>query len=152
MNTGAIGIGSNIGDLKKNISLALKLLKTEGIELIRQAESMKTTPLNCPEKTPDFLNTAIICRFSCSPEKLLKICKKIETQMGRPIMHAKNSSRIIDLDILLIKDISIQSKMLTVPHPEMLKREFVLKPLFEIAPDWNIPGTSLTIEDAMQKL
>ncbi len=122
-----IGIGSNIGDRKENIKKAIKLLGKEGCKIEKISKIIETVPVGGPPQ-PKFLNAAIKIKTDLSPPRLLNKLKKIEKVMGRK-RTVRWGPRIIDLDILLYDKLTLKTKKLTIPHPRMWQREFVLKPL-----------------------
>lgn len=127
-----LGIGSNLGDKRKNIILAIKKIsKLKSTSVLKVSKIIKTKPKGGPPKQPDYLNCALKIKTKFSPHLLLKKLKKIEKEMGRK-STIRYGPRIIDLDILLYEDKVIDSKDLKIPHPRMFLREFVLKPLSEI--------------------
>lgn len=128
-----LGIGSNLGDKEANLKEAIRLLQEEeGCSVIRTAAFKVTKPVGGIEQD-DFLNSALLLRTLKTPRELLKLIAKIENALKRErIIHW--GPRTIDLDILLYDDEVIMTKDLTIPHPELANREFVLEPLAEIAP------------------
>ena len=126
-----IGIGSNMGRRKANIHKALEFLKRQNIKIKKISRIIETEPVDGPRQAK-FLNAAVKTETDLSPQRLLDILKDIEKKMGRK-KTIKNGPRPIDLDILLYADKIIKSKRLTVPHPRMLKRDFVMVPLLEVA-------------------
>jgi 2-amino-4-hydroxy-6-hydroxymethyldihydropteridine diphosphokinase len=126
-----LGIGSNLGNRRKNIREALEIIKnTPGLQVKKVSRIYETNPVGGPRQ-PKFLNGAIRIKTSFAALDLLKVVKAIEKKMGR-VRSVKNGPRIIDLDILLYGNRSIKRKGLIVPHPRMREREFVLKPLSEL--------------------
>lgn len=126
-----IGIGSNLGDKRKNIEKALnQLKKAEGFKVKRISSFYGTDPVGGPPQGK-FLNGVIKAETKLSPYHLLKELKAVEKYLGR-LKTVRNGPRIIDLDILLYGDKKIKTKRLTIPHPRMGSREFVLRPLKEI--------------------
>lgn len=127
-----LGIGSNLGNRRKNIKLAIKKISAlKGNRIIKEARLFETLPVGGPSGQPDYLNTALKIKTNIPPLTLLKKLKKIEIEMGRA-PSVRFGPRIIDLDILLYGDKVINSRKLTIPHPRMFKRDFVLKPLKEV--------------------
>ena len=127
-----IGVGSNLGDRYENLERALELLSAKA--LLQQVSSVyETEPVGYSQQPP-YLN--LVCRVDTelSPQQLLGKLKKIEHEMGRKASF-RNAPRIIDLDILLYDDIVMESNELTIPHPRLTERAFVLVPLDEIAPE-----------------
>ncbi|MCM8823791.1 MAG: 2-amino-4-hydroxy-6-hydroxymethyldihydropteridine diphosphokinase [Candidatus Omnitrophica bacterium] len=134
MFTVFIGIGSNLGDRLKNIEEAINYLRsTEGVIVEKVSSLIETEPVGGPPQGK-YLNGVIKIKTSISPHKLLEILNTIEYRLGRK-RGVINGPRTLDLDILLYGDLIIQDKDLTIPHPRMWEREFVIKPLLEIEPD-----------------
>ena len=127
-----LGIGSNLGNRRKNIKLAIKKIGAlKGNQIIKESRLCETLPVGGPSGQPDYLNAALKIKTNLPPLTLLKKLKKIETEMGR-VPSVRFGTRIIDLDILLYGYKVINSRKLTIPHPRMFKRDFVLKPLKEV--------------------
>jgi 2-amino-4-hydroxy-6-hydroxymethyldihydropteridine diphosphokinase len=100
---------------------------------------------------PDFLNAAVRIRTELGPEELLDLCKAIEAEQGRESDGPRHGPRPIDIDLLLLGDIEMTAERLTLPHPEVTSRRFVLAPLLELDPDLRLPdGTALA--DALEAL
>jgi 2-amino-4-hydroxy-6-hydroxymethyldihydropteridine diphosphokinase len=100
---------------------------------------------------PDFLNAAVRIRTELGPEELLDVCKAIESEQGRESGGPRHGPRPIDIDLLLLGDIEMTTDRLTLPHPEVTSRRFVLAPLLELDPDLRLPdGTVLA--DALEAL
>lgn len=132
MLTCYLGIGSNLGDRRKNIKLAIKKIKAlKATKVIKSSNLMETKPVGGPAGQASFLNGALKIKTRLSPLILLRKLKKIEKELGR-IKTVHDGPRTIDLDILLYGDRIINRKDLKIPHPKMFEREFVLKPLREI--------------------
>jgi len=128
-----IGVGSNLGDRKRNIEKAKSLLElAEGIRFKRSSSIYETDPIGGP-KQGKFLNGVFEIKTRMKPEQLLKELKRVEKELGRK-RRIKNAPRTIDLDILLFGKEKINTRNLKVPHPRMHKREFVLKGLKELRP------------------
>ena len=128
-----LGLGSNLGDRKENIATALDLLKANGIKVLQCSALIETNPVGGPPHQGLFLNGALKAETELSPKALLACLKKIEKHIGRTkTIH--NGPRIIDLDILLYNDLILNEPGLMIPHPRMLVRDFVMKPLREINP------------------
>jgi 2-amino-4-hydroxy-6-hydroxymethyldihydropteridine diphosphokinase len=126
-----LGIGSNLGDRRKNIKRAIELLsKTKGVKIHQVSRIYETEPVAGPPQGK-FLNGAIKIKTILSAGGLLKVLKDIEKKLGR-VRTIRYGPRTIDLDILLYGTKTINKKNLKIPHPRMFEREFVLKPLREI--------------------
>lgn len=153
-----IALGSNLdsplGDRLSNIKHARNLLEKltpDGTELI-QAHVYQSEPLDCPEDSPVFLNTVIELSYDGSPDELLRQTQAIERQLGRDVIREKNAPRIIDIDILYFGTDLYHDALLTLPHPEMTHRRFVLQPLADIRPELILPGDDITIADHLLHL
>ena len=134
-----LGLGSNLGQSKDIISSALTLLsESSALEITRCAAYYRSKPLD-GKKQPDYLNTVACLQCEYSPLALLDCLQGVEAHFGRR-REERWASRTLDLDILLYGDLCMNEVRLTIPHADMLRRDFVLYPLFEIAPEIVIPG------------
>lgn len=133
MNTLYLLLGSNMGDSKKRLSDAKKMIE-KNIGKIVTASSIYRTAAWGKEDQPDFLNQIVVATSKLSANDVLNTIFSIEKEMGR-IRTFKNAARAIDIDILYFNDDIINTESLTVPHSQMQNRKFVLTPLVEIAPD-----------------
>ena len=146
-----IGLGSNMGDRKANISDACTaLLKTRDIQLLKRSTIEETDPVDYLNQ-PLFLNQIILVKTGIPPEKLLQAVKIIEKKLGRKKTIPKGP-RIIDLDILLYDDIILDSPKLAIPHPEIKNRKFILKHLVELEPALADPLTGDVYADILRKI
>jgi len=145
-----IGIGSNLGNREKNCLDALKILEKKGIVVKKKSSLYETAPWGVTDQ-PRFMNMVVEVETELEPHKLLRTLKDIERQVGRGETF-KWGPRIIDLDILLFNDLFLRNDILQIPHPLMHKREFVLKPLCEIASDKIHPLLKVRIRDLLEKL
>ena len=147
----AIALGGNIGDVSESFQKAVALLKENGVKDIIVSSLYANLADNCIPGTPDFTNAALIGGWGKSPQELLLLCKQIETTLGRPKEHTSNTSRIIDLDIILFGSQIINEPGLHIPHRRAHKRLFVLIPLAEIAPNWVFPGKNLSVKNMLNQ-
>lgn len=156
MNTVYIGIGANLGNPSEQCRLALEWIKKIPQTLIVHISSFYSSkplvPTGAPtEGVPSFVNAVCEIKTSLSPDTLHGHLKKIEKEMGRK-NREKWASREIDLDLLFFGREIIHTDLLTIPHPELHKRGFVLKPMAEIAPDWVHPVLGKRIAEMMENL
>lgn len=142
-----LGLGSNLGDRFANLSLALEKIKHLG-RIIKKSHVYETEPWGFKEQ-PAFLNQVIIIHTNLKPEELLTNLKIIERDMGR-IKTIKNGPRIIDIDILFFDNLILRTDLLTIPHPHILQRAFVLVPLNEIAPQLVHPLENKKIHELLE--
>lgn len=132
-----IGIGSNLGQRKENIKSAIAhIRKISGIKIEKISSIIETDAVGGPPQ-PKYLNAVIKIKTSLKPKSLLTILQGIEKKMKR-IRTVTNGPRVIDLDILLYGQKKINEIDLKIPHPRMLEREFVMKPLCEIEPSFRL--------------
>jgi 2-amino-4-hydroxy-6-hydroxymethyldihydropteridine diphosphokinase len=150
MSVAYIGIGSNLGDREFNCKQAIGLLRQKGITVRKESSLYETKPWGVTDQ-PLFLNMAIEIETNLKPFELLRTLKDIEKEMGREETFLWGP-RIIDLDILLYDNCIIDGEGLKIPHPHMQDREFVLRPLCEIAGDVTHPSLLLSIEELLQRL
>ena len=142
MATAYLGLGSNLGEREKNLRQALTRLSVK-VNLEEVSSTYETEPVGYKEQ-PLFLN--LVCRITTNllPEELFHLDKDIEAKMGR-IPSFPNAPRIIDIDILFYEDKIMETPNLTIPHPRLHDRAFVLIPLAEIAPDLVHPKLGKSI-------
>lgn len=147
-----LGIGSNLGDRQANFEKALAFLKEhEDIQILAASQVIETDPEGGAEQ-PKFLNGALKIKTDLLPLDLLTQLKMIERRLGRS-KHELNTPRTIDLDILFYDDVVIlEGKSLTLPHPRIANRSFVLKPLLELAPDLVHPRLKKTVRELYEAL
>jgi len=130
-----LGLGSNLGDKEKFIKTGIEALnKTKGILLIKSSSIIKSSPYGNINQ-PDFLNAAIKIKTYLTPHELLAAAKAIEKAAGRKKARERWGARELDIDILIYENINLISDTLTLPHPDMHNRDFVLIPLKEIEPN-----------------
>lgn len=134
-DTAYIGLGSNIGDSQTILATALANIHTSENISIQQCSHLYTSNPMGPQNQPDFVNAVCRITTSLSPIELLDCLQEIENRHGRERNGDKWGPRTLDLDILLFNNVTMSNDRLTLPHYGMAQREFVLVPLFEIAPD-----------------
>jgi len=150
MPTVYLGIGSNLGNRRANCRKALDLMAEAGLIIVRRSSFFETAPWGL-EKQPAFINMAAEIETDHKPHELLTVLKHIEKTMGRK-QTIRWAPRIIDLDILLYDRLVINDPDLTLPHPLLHERTFVLDPLAEIAPSVIHPLLCETISTLREKL
>lgn len=125
-----LGLGSNLGNRRKYLTDAMKFLEQRGVKILKKSRIYETDPVGRTDQ-PKFLNMVIEVSTELSPEDLLRVCLSIEDSLGR-VRKERWGPRTIDIDVLLYQDREIQTEFLTIPHPRMFEREFVMKSLREI--------------------
>lgn len=145
----AIALGSNLNNPRQQLISAIEFI-SEIVQNIKPAPIYKSSPSGFTEQD-DFFNTCISGTTTLEPLELLVALKKIEKRMGK-IEQFSNGPRIIDLDIILFADKSYQELFLTIPHPRLAERDFVLQPLAAIEPDWIHPELELSITELLARL
>lgn len=149
--TGYLGLGSNVGDRHGHLRAALAMLPEHGVEVEAVSSAYETEPVGEVLDQPDFLNAAVRVRTELDPEPLLDVCKAIEVERGRIFDRPRHSPRPLDIDLLLLGDLELEAERLTLPHPQVTSRRFVLAPLLELDPELTLPdGTRL--DDALAAL
>jgi 2-amino-4-hydroxy-6-hydroxymethyldihydropteridine diphosphokinase len=133
-----VGLGSNLGDRPANLQRAVDLLaQREGVRVIRSSRIYETAPVGPPQ--PDYLNSVAELETTLSARGLLEACLGVEREMGRERAE-RWGPRVIDLDLLTYGREEIDESGLTVPHPRMHERAFVLIPLLELDTEPMLPG------------
>ncbi len=140
MNSVYLSLGSNLGDREASLLRALEYLNTSGVRVVRQSSIYETEPQDFRDQ-PWFLNMVVEIETALSPAELLGRIHEIEGEMGRKRIVAKGP-RTIDIDILFYGNVVIETPELTIPHPRLDERRFVLEPLAELAPDLIHPLTA----------
>jgi len=147
MPTAFLGLGSNIGDRKANLARAVAMLAAHPqIEVVDVSSIHETEPVGYT-KQPDFLNAVARVETTLRPRELLDVILAIEAEMGRE-RTIRWGPRVIDIDILLFDGEQVDEPGLQIPHPRMMEREFVLRPLAEIAPNLVLPNGCTAAEAA----
>ena len=139
MSVAYIALGSNLGDKAANLGQAVKLLQAKGLQIRAVSSFFQTEPYGVTDQ-PEFINAAACVETSLPPEALLKLLLETELEMGR------------DLDLLLYDDLIYHSDKLTLPHPDMQNRLFVLQPLAEVAAEKIHPVYKKSIQTLLKSL
>jgi 2-amino-4-hydroxy-6-hydroxymethyldihydropteridine diphosphokinase len=153
MNFG-IALGSNLGDRAENMRRGIELLmaRVPGVRLKASARVYETEPVDCAPGTQAFLNTVIEVATDCRPEELHAHLKAVEQALGRPEQRERNSPRTLDLDLLYADEVVSDDPVLTLPHPRMHLRRFVLEPLADIRPELVLPGQEVSVAELLAGL
>jgi len=136
-----LGLGSNLGDREENLRTALRLLTADSKVQVEKVSSLyETDPVGVIDQNA-FLNAVVVVKTTLTPEELIEYCLIVEARMGR-VRELRWGPRNIDIDLLCYDDFSIQTETLTIPHPRMKERKFVLIPLLETVGDIMLYGSS----------
>ena len=152
METAYLSLGTNLGDKQQNLLTAIQHIETRIGHIVAQSAFIATAPWGFTSEH-SFLNACIAVATTLQPDALLQETQCIETEMGRTQKSdGTYHDRIIDIDILLYGDHAVRTPHLTIPHPLLSRRRFVLQPLAEIAPNVVPPGTSMSVADMLSTL
>ena len=149
---GYLGLGSNIGDRRANLQDAVDRLPDHRVGVLASSSVYDTEPVGLVVDQPRFLNAALLIDTDHDPERLLDACKAVEREVGRASAGRRHGPRVIDVDLLLLGETRLRSPRLTLPHPEVSSRRFVLVPLLELAGDLRLPGTDSPLAAALAAL
>ena len=144
-----LSVGSNLGDRAEYIRQAIEYVGASDKIQLKSVSSLYETPPWGIINQPSFLNGAFSLVSTISPQELLGLCQSVEQSLGR-VRHEHWGPRTIDIDLLYIDGMRLNTPELVLPHPYMLERAFVLVPLVEIAPDLLIDG--LSVKEHLNKL
>ena len=141
---GYLGLGSNIGDRRAHLEAAVAALPHHGVQVLASSSVYETEPVGLVTEQGDFLNACIRTATSLCPEQLLEACKEVERELGRHGTEIRHGPREIDVDVLVLDGVTHSSARLTLPHPSVVERRFVLVPLLELDAQLTLPdGSSL---------
>jgi 2-amino-4-hydroxy-6-hydroxymethyldihydropteridine diphosphokinase len=146
-----LALGGNVGDARAALARAVELMcDGEIVKLVARSSDYRTPPWGVTDQPP-FINLCLMVTTDLSPHALLERALRVERVRGRDRLKERRwGPRPIDIDILAYDDVLMDEENLTLPHPRLLERAFVLVPLAEIAPDWEIEGVK--VRDALARL
>lgn len=142
-----LSLGSNLGNRKKHLDTALVKLVEKRVEIRCQSSLYRTEPVEY-EAQPDFLNLVCEIETTLEPNRLLETCLTLEKELGR-LRKKTKGPRTIDIDILFYGSRLIRTPYLTIPHPRLYERNFVLVPLKEIAPEFRDPVCGKSVRELL---
>ena len=145
-----LGLGSNKGDRYKNLKKGIDLLNNHPHIWVTDQSYIYQSPAMYQTDQDDFYNMVVTIDTNLIPVDLLREIKNIEIKSGRILETKKNMPRILDIDILAIGDMQIQSETLEIPHSRISERKFVLKPWSDIASGFTLPNSSKTVSDLLE--
>ena len=149
-----IALGSNLGERLANLRNARReIISMKGaLPPLRCSAIYETEPIDCEKGAAKFFNAVIEFGYAGQPIELRRELAAIERVLGRPAAHERNMSRPIDLDLLYFGDVIIETAELRLPHPRIVDREFVLRPLADIRPDLVLPGQTEAVDVLLLRL
>jgi len=156
MHTAAVALGSNLGNRLEHVRAGVRAIGTlVGTRLLRLSSVIETTALvrAGDPAGPDFLNGVALIETEIEPEELMRALLEIERQNGREREgEVRWGARTLDLDLIFMGERVVQSETLTLPHPRLHERTFVLRPLAEVRPDWIHPISRRTLQEMLADL
>jgi 2-amino-4-hydroxy-6-hydroxymethyldihydropteridine diphosphokinase len=151
VTTGYLGLGSNLGERRAHLEAAVEELPKHGVRILASSSVYETQPVGLVLDQRDFLNACVRIETEHVPSVLLAACKAVEQSVGRKPGGVRHGPRVLDVDLLLLDDLVVNSERLTLPHPELLTRRFVLVPLLELDPQLTVPSGG-RLADALRAL
>lgn len=149
-----IALGSNLGDRLAHLQRGVGeiLTRLEGSHLLAAGQVYETEPVGCPPGSQSFFNSVIELECALAPHAVQRVLQSIERLLGRPDERERNAPRPLDLDILYADQLKIDDDVLTLPHPRMHLRRFVLQPLADIRPGLTLPHQTQTVAQLLAAL
>ena len=135
-----LSFGGNLGNVEAAFDSALQALEKNGFHSSAFSQIYRSPAMGCEPGAPEFRNRSVLGIWNGSPEELLNLIQRLEVQAGRPADHPHWVSRPLDIDILVMGDLVLCTERLTIPHPEIANRDFVVLPSAEIAPELTVLG------------
>jgi 2-amino-4-hydroxy-6-hydroxymethyldihydropteridine diphosphokinase len=140
--TGYLGLGSNVGERRSNLEAAVAALDGNGLRVVASSSTYDTDPVGEITQQPSFLNACLRIETDLAPEGLLDVCKAVERELGRAIGAPRHAPRSIDIDLLLLGELTYAAPRLRLPHEQVNARRFVLIPLLELDFELRLPDGS----------
>jgi 2-amino-4-hydroxy-6-hydroxymethyldihydropteridine diphosphokinase len=147
-----IALGSNIEPRLLYLSEALRRIRTLADDPVCSSRVYETSPVGCPPGTAPFLNAVVEIQTTLEPLDLLRPLRTFEEELGRTAVRQINAPRTIDLDVLYYDTLTLSTPELTLPHPRLTTRRFVLAPLADLRPDLVLPGTRQSVRELLDSL
>ncbi len=136
-----LALGSNLGDPVAQLANAVRgISQIPGTRLLKQSSLYRSPAWGATSAQPDYVNAVVAVETALTPVELWRATCRIEQAQGRERKGERNAARTLDIDLLLYDDMIMQNEHLTLPHPRMHERAFVLRPLLDVAPSLSIPG------------
>lgn len=142
---------SRLGEPAQTLTHALVHMANDGVHVVARSRLWGTAPVPPDPAQPDFINAVVAVQTSLSPEDLMGVLLSIEKKCGR-VRSVPNAARLLDLDLIAYHDLQMTTSHVTLPHPRLSDRAFVLKPLADIAPDWCHPVTGESLSVLISRL
>ena len=149
-----IALGSNLEPRLVHLQSARRRIFRlhSGSQPVLSSKVYETSPVGCPPDSPLFLNAVLELSTELKPRDLLEEAKNMERDLGRPSAAERNAPRVIDIDLLYCGNLTLCTPILTLPHPQIASRRFVLRPLADIQPDLVLPGLVKTVQELLEDL
>lgn len=151
MTPGFLGVGSNVGDRRSHLEAAVAALPSHGVNVLASSSVYETEPVGLVLDQREFYNACLRVDTDHGPDELLAACKMVERELGREPGGVRHGPRPIDVDVLMLDELEYTSERLTLPHPEVTSRRFVLVPLLELDPGLALPD-GRPLKDALADL
>jgi len=148
---GYLGLGSNVGDRRAHLEAAVRALPGHGVQVLGSSSVYETEPVGEVTDQREFLNACVAIETALGPEELLDACKALERELGREPGGPRHGPRPIDVDVLLLGDVVLESERLSLPHREGTSRRLVMVPLLELDPELTLPDGA-RVADALAAL
>jgi len=146
----ALALGSNLGDREAHLQRALVSLRARGVEALARSATYETEPVGGPPQDP-YLNLVALVRTARDPDALLRAALEVEAEAGR-VRTVRDAPRTLDVDVLFHGETVSRAPSLTLPHPRLHERRFVLVPLVDVAPDWRHPILGYSARELLARL